>query len=314
MIHFVYGYGDKFESQPYGGGMASRILQTGQPLLINRNIGTRSAELNISRVGIPSKSYLGVPIPVGNEIIGVISVQSTEREDRFGETDLRLLTTIAANVGVAVHNAQLFEEARQARLLAEGADAAKSSFLSTVSHELRTPLTSVLGFAKIIKKRLDEKLFPLIPRDDPRVVKSMQQVDENLNVVVTEGERLTKLIDEVLDLAKIESGKLEWKMEVLSVPEIIDRATAATSSLFEAKSLKLNVDIEENLPKITGDRDRLIQVAINLISNAVKFTDQGSVSFKARREDGEVIISVIDTGTRELHPMTSRRSSRSSNR
>ncbi|MEP7271956.1 MAG: ATP-binding protein, partial [Acidobacteriota bacterium] len=250
----------------------------------------------IDRVGVPSKSYLGVPIPVGDEMIGVISVQSTEKEDRFGESDLRLLATIAANVGVAVHNARLFEEAKQARAMAEGADAAKSSFLSTVSHELRTPLTSVLGFAKIIKKRLDEKLFPLIPIDDPRTVKTMKQVDDNLNVVVTEGERLTKLIDEVLDLAKIESGKLDWKMEVLSVPEIIDRATAATSSLFDSKNLKLIVDLEDDLPQINGDRDRLIQVAINLISNAVKFTDAGSVTFHARLHNDEIVISVIDTG------------------
>ena len=121
--------------------------------------------------------------------------------------------------------------------MAEEADAAKSAFLSTVSHELRTPLTSVLGFAKIIKKRLDERIFPLVPTDDRKVAQTIQQVDDNLKVVVSEGERLTKLIDDVLDLAKIEAGKLEWHMEAVTVADIIDRATAATASLLEQKGL-----------------------------------------------------------------------------
>ena len=146
------------------------------------------------------------------------------------------------------HNAKLFEEASQARAAAEQADAAKSSFLSTVSHELRTPLTSVLGFAKIIRRRLEERLFPLIPEDDRKVQQAKQQVIENLEVVVSEGERLTKLIDDVLDLAKIEAGKFTWNMASVSVSDVIERAVAATGSLFEAKKLNLVRDIEPDLP------------------------------------------------------------------
>jgi CheY-like chemotaxis protein len=186
--------------------------------------------------------------------------------------------------------------AERARAVAVEADAAKSSFLSTVSHELRTPLTSVLGFAKIIKKRLDDRIFPLVPTDDRKIAQTMQQVDENLKVVVSEGERLTKLIDDVLDLAKIEAGKLEWHMEPVTIGDIVDRATAATSSLFEQKGLRLIKDIAPNLPSITGDRDRLIQVVINLISNAVKFTDVGSVTCRAVRRGGDLVVSIVDTG------------------
>ena len=295
-VHFPYGYGDTFTSRPHGTGMTSRIIDTGEPLLINEDISVRTAQLNIQRRGVPAKSYLGVPIPAGGEVIGVISVQDTKQEGRFTEDDLRLLTTIATNVGVAIQNARLFEETKQAKAAAEEADAAKSAFLSTVSHELRTPLTSVLGFAKIIKKRLEDRLFPLIVSDDRKVQQAMQQVADNLNVVVSEGERLTKLIDDVLDLAKIEAGKLEWHMEPLTVPDIVERATAATSSLFEHKGLQMVKDIEADLPSIVGDRDRLIQVVINLISNSVKFTDQGSVTCRARRRDGELVVSVIDTG------------------
>jgi DNA-binding response OmpR family regulator len=136
----------------------------------------------------------------------------------------------------------------------------------------------------------------MVKSDDHRVQQAMQQVGDNLKVVVSEGERLTKLIDDVLDLAKIESGKLEWHMETLTVPDIIDRATAATSSLFENKDLKLIKDLGPELPAISGDRDRLIQVVINLISNAVKFTTTGSVTCRAVERGGEIVVSVIDTG------------------
>ena len=295
-IHFRYGYGDSFAPLPLGTGMTSRILQTGEPLLINEDIGGRSAQLNITRSGAEAKSYLGVPIPVGSDVIGVLSVQSTEEEGRFSDADLRLLTTIAANVGVAIHNARLYDEARQARAAAEEADAAKSAFLSTVSHELRTPLTSVLGFAKIIKKRLEERVFPLLTTDDRKVRQTIQQVGDNLDVVVSEGARLTKLIDDVLDLAKIEAGKLEWHMETVAVADIVDRAASATSSLFAHKGLAFVRDVVPDLPPVLGDADRLLQVLINLISNAVKFTDAGSVTCRARLQDDGIAVSVIDTG------------------
>jgi signal transduction histidine kinase/DNA-binding response OmpR family regulator len=296
MIDFPYGYGDEFPSRPLGVGMTSRIIQTGEPLLINEDLDSQAAKLNIKRSGLAAKSYVGVPIPVGGRVIGVLSVQSTEEEGRFTETDLRLLTTIAANVGVAIHNARLFEEARLARAAAEEADAAKSAFLSTVSHELRTPLTSVLGFAKIIRKRLEDRIFPLLTMDDARLHQTVQQISENLTVVVSEGERLTKLIDDVLDLAKIEAGKLEWHMDEVAVADIIDRATAATSSLFEHKGLPLLKDVAPGLPPVVGDADRLLQVVINLISNAVKFTEAGSVTCRARLQEDGIVVSVVDTG------------------
>jgi len=188
---------------------------------------------------------------------------------------------------------------REAELRAQTAEAAseaKSVFLSNVSHELRTPLTSVLGFAKIIKKRLVEKIFPLVQAEDHKTQHLIEQVAENLNVVVAEGERLTALIDNVLDLAKIEAGKVEWNMTTVAVPEIMARATLATASLFDGGALKLIQEVEANLPEIVGDQDRLIQVVTNLISNAVKFTEKGLVTCRASRRDGEIVVSISDTG------------------
>ncbi|MBV8073120.1 MAG: response regulator, partial [Acidobacteriaceae bacterium] len=296
MIHFPYTYGEEAESRPFGEGLTSHIIRTAQPLLINQDLNTTRDQLGIERIGRQAASYLGVPIPAGGDTVGVLSVQTTEQENRFTEADQRLLSTVASSVGVAIHNARLFDEAREARKAAEEADAAKSSFLSTVSHELRTPLTSVLGFAKIIRRRLEERILPLIPAGDRKVDQAKEQVLENLGVVVAEGQRLTQLIDDVLDLAKIEAGKFTWNMQTLSVAELIDRAVAATSSLFESKPVQLVKNVEANLPAITGDQDRLIQVVINLISNATKFTPSGTVTVAARTKGDEITVSITDSG------------------
>ncbi|MGQ0736627.1 MAG: ATP-binding protein, partial [Acidobacteriota bacterium] len=255
------------------------------------------------------ESIIYLPLETKDRVLGIITIQSFEK-NAYTEYDLNVLQSLASYTSVALDNAdayrqlneheleirRLFEEAQQARAAAEQADAAKSAFLSTVSHELRTPLTSVLGFAKIIKKRLEERIFPLIQTDDRKIVQTMQQVEENLKVVVSEGERLTKLIDDVLDLAKIEAGKLEWHMESVTVADIISRATSATAALFEQTGLHLVTEVADGLPAVHGDRDRLIQVLINLISNAVKFTSAGQVTCRAVRDDGRIVVSVIDTG------------------
>lgn len=182
----------------------------------------------------------------------------------------------------------------------------KDDFLSTVSHELRTPLTSVLGFAKVIARKLNDVVFPLVPTVDAKTVRTVQQIGDNLAIIVAEGERLTALINDVLDISKMEAGKVEWKHEPASIPGILEHAIAATRSLFERKEVGIVTEIAADLPPVCCDRDRIIQVAINLLSNAVKFTDRGSVSVAARRRrpgdpplaDGGdfVVVAVSDTG------------------
>ncbi|NJK60631.1 MAG: HAMP domain-containing protein, partial [Oscillatoriales cyanobacterium SM2_1_8] len=142
-------------------------------------------------------------------------------------------------------------------------DRMKTDFVSSVSHELRTPLTSILGFAKLIHKKLTETIFPALNTDDKKTQRAVKQVGENIEIVVAEGTRLTKLINDVLDIAKMEAGKLDWRMESLTVTELVDRALAATSALFEAKGLVAAREVAPDLPGLVGDRDRLIQVLIN---------------------------------------------------
>gem|GEM_PF-573394 len=176
-------------------------------------------------------------------------------------------------------------------------DQMKTNFLSTVSHELRTPLTSVMGFARILQKKFESTLFPpLSQNEDKKVQKAMRQVMENAQIIVDEGERLTTLINDVLDLAKMEAGRVDWNMRELRIEDIIDRAIAATSALVAHKPVQLRKNFAADLPPFEGDRDRLIQVVINLISNAVKFTDQGDVTCRAMANGNELVVSVTDSG------------------
>ena len=180
---------------------------------------------------------------------------------------------------------------------AEAANEAKSSFLANVSHELRTPLTSILGFARIVQKRVASVVLPLLGTVDGQVARAVGQIERNLGIILLEGERLTKLVNEVLDLEKIEAGEMVWNVTELDVAELVDRAAAATESLYRQKGLDFVAEIEPGLPRMLGDGDRVVQVLINLISNAVKFTDTGRITCSARADPaGRVRVSVTDSG------------------
>jgi PAS domain S-box-containing protein len=175
-------------------------------------------------------------------------------------------------------------------------DQMKTDFLSTVSHELRTPLTSVLGFAKLIQKKLEDVILPIVPMAERKTARSVQQVRDNLHIIVSEGERLTSLINDVLDIAKIEAGKVEWHMAPVAIAEVVNQAVAATSVLAQNSKLHVIQKIAPNLPLVMVDRDRMIQVLINLLSNAIKFTDEGYVTCQVEQAQEMIVVRVTDTG------------------
>ncbi len=175
-------------------------------------------------------------------------------------------------------------------------DMMKTDFISTVSHELRTPLTSILGFANIISKKFKDSVYPVLNLEDKKTKKTADQIESNLGIIISEGQRLTSLINEVLDIAKMEAGKVEWKDERFTAIYAIEHAVSATSSLFQEKKLGIVTDIEDGLPDIFADKDRFIQVIINLLSNAVKFTSYGDITVGAKSFRDSVLISVSDKG------------------
>ncbi|BDQ37921.1 hypothetical protein SYK_22810 [Pseudodesulfovibrio nedwellii] len=177
------------------------------------------------------------------------------------------------------------------------ANQAKSEFLAIVSHELRTPLTSILGFANIIRKKLVKTVFPSVTPDAPASVhKEIKRVKRNIDIITSEGNRLTALINDVLDLSKLEANKVEFNFAPVNPQEFIHRSVEATAGLFKDTNLVLLLELEPDLPLINGDLNRLIQVMVNLISNGVKFTPEGSLTCRARHCDDTIRISVADTG------------------
>lgn len=172
----------------------------------------------------------------------------------------------------------------------------KTDFLATVSHELRTPLTSVLGFASVIQSKLETVIFPQLDSQNPKLTKTAKKIETNLEIIIQESERLTALINDVLDIAKMESGAVEWSFQPCQLGPIIHRVIATLTPLFELKNLELLAFIPEELPPILGDEDRLLQVLVNLLSNALKFTAKGRVSCEVTVLPGALEVRIKDTG------------------
>ena len=175
-------------------------------------------------------------------------------------------------------------------------DRMKTDFLSTVSHELRTPLTSVLGFTSIIETKLRSRIAPAVAQDNTKAQKALRVTEKNLKIVVSEAERLTTLVNEVLDIAKMEEGKVNWDFQQANPAAILQQAVEATDPLFENKPVQLVADFPNVLPSCMLDRDRILQVLINLISNAIKFTEKGFVKCCGSVQNGKLLIRVIDSG------------------
>jgi signal transduction histidine kinase len=172
---------------------------------------------------------------------------------------------------------------REANERLQELDRLKDDFVSTVSHELRTPLTSIRAFSEILV-------------DNPDLDPAERQ--DYLRIVVDETERLTRLINQVLDLSKLESGAAEWRIEPIELPQVITTSVQATAQLFRAKQVALDLELPEPGPTVSGDRDRLVQVLVNLLSNAVKFCDPevGRVQIGLDVVDGQARVDVRDNG------------------
>ncbi len=192
----------------------------------------------------------------------------------------------------------------------------KSDFVTTVSHELRTPLTSVLGFAKLIGRALQKEILPKMSEEDRydrHIQRALRRIERNLDIMIMEGERLTRLLQDVLDISKMESGKVEWRDAEMDLLALIQEVAAAYREQANEKGLSLEVKAceESSLLPLVADRERITQVLENLLSNAVKFTETGGITVSARflapgeaahgwrateAQGGGVRVAVQDTG------------------
>jgi len=228
-----------------------------------------------------TRSELAIPMMLGNRLLGIFDLQSTE-PDRFGEDDLRVLNSLAEQIAVAVRNAQLFAEVEASREAAEEANRIKSQFLANMSHELRTPLNAILNFTGFIA---DGVLGPI--NEEQRDI---------LQKVIGSSQHLLSLINDILDLTKIEVGMMDLFLEEVDMNAALNASIATAKGLVKDTDIELRVNVEENLPHIIGDKRRIRQILLNLISNAVKFTPAGTVTITAQQADGAIYLAVSDTG------------------
>lgn len=234
-------------------------------------------------------SELAVPMIVGDTLLGVFDVQSDVAE-RFSEEDVRVYSTLAAQVAVALQNAELYAEQLETVERLRELDNMKSAFLANMSHELRTPLNSILGFTQVIMEGLDGPLTDLMISD--------------LELIEKNGNHLLNLINDVLDMAKIEAGRLTMSPEPLNLYELFDDVIVTNSPLARDKGLYMNLeaDYEEDWT-VMADHVRMRQILINLIGNSLKFTDSGGITIELEklwaRSEGEsdrIQARIRDTG------------------
>jgi signal transduction histidine kinase/ActR/RegA family two-component response regulator len=229
---------------------------------------------------------VGIPLKIGTRVIGALDIQSTQI-DSFHDEDIRVLQTLADQIAVAIDNAKSYELAQKAVTEIRELDRIKSQFLANMSHELRTPLNSIIGFSRVILKGIDGP------------VSDQQQQD--LNAIYNSGQHLLGLINDILDLSKIEAGKMDLAVEEMNIGDTINSVMSTAAGLVKDKTVKLKHEVPPDLPTIRADPMRIRQILINLMANAAKFTDEGSITVSAEPHisptgHSEVLISITDTG------------------
>jgi signal transduction histidine kinase len=216
----------------------------------------------------------------GNPIGVIILARKAIRA--FSDKQIELATTFADQAVIAIENVRLFDEIQDKSRQLEIASQHKSQFLANMSHELRTPLNAILGYAELIL----DNIYGETPE-------KMREVLERLQ---TNGKHLLGLINDVLDLSKIEAGQLTLDLADYSLTDVVHTVITAVEPLASGKQLALTAEMAPNLPPGRGDGRRLAQVLLNLVGNAIKFTDQGEVAIRATTADGSFTVAVCDTG------------------
>jgi len=269
---------------PMAGNPSYEILRdTQQPVAIE-DVSTHPATAQVkdmfSELGI--KSVLLVPLVVRGELVGSVGLDAVDRTRVFNESELEFCRTMASQAAIAIENMRAFEEQKEVAEQLREVDRLKTQFLANMSHELRTPLNSIIGFSRVIIKGIDGPLT------------EMQKTD--LTAISNSGQHLLSLINNMLDLVKIEAGKMELSFEEVDLKPTIKGVMSSAVGLIKDKPIRLEQHVPDDLPIIWADSTRLRQVLLNLISNAAKFTEKGKITLTAGCTEEWITIQVTDTG------------------
>jgi signal transduction histidine kinase len=263
------------------GSIVGRVVLDRAPVHIQDSQADRDSEMAARSKSGNVRTMLGVPLLREGAPIGVLLLQR-RRIEPFTDKQIELATTFADQAVIAIENVRLFDEIQdKSRQLAE-ASQHKSQFLANMSHELRTPLNAILGYTELIS----DGVYGPPPKKMTAVLK---RVESN-------GKHLLGLINAVLDLSKIEAGQLVLDLTDYSLKDVVQTVFAAVEALAADKKLALRAEVSAALPPARGDERRLTQVLLNLMGNAIKFTDTGEVTVTASVGNGTFNVSVRDTG------------------
>jgi signal transduction histidine kinase len=269
----------------HGEGATGRATTTRTPvqvtnLLEERELGATRLRPIAARHGY--RSVLAVPLLREERIMGALAVWRKETGD-FAPGVVNLLQTFATQSALAIQNARLFREIEDKSRQIEAANRHKSEFLANMSHELRTPLNAIIGFSEV----LQEKLFGELN----------EKQAEYTSDILTSGQHLLSLINEILDLSKVEAGRMELELASFDLPLAIDNARTFVRERAVKHGITLDVDVDDRLGEYVGDERKIKQILLNLLSNAVKFTPEGGrISITANKTENGAEISVSDTG------------------
>jgi len=248
-------------------------------ILDEREYGATRLRPILARLGY--RSLMAVPLLREERIVGGLVVWRTET-GAFSATVVNLLQTFASQSVLAIENARLFREIEENGRQLETASKHKSQFLANMSHELRTPLNAILGYTELILDNIYGEVG--------------ERVRDVLGRLEKSGRHLLALINDVLDLSKIEAGQLTLALSDYSMPDVVQTVATAVESLAAEKHLALKVTVAPDLPLGRGDERRIGQVLLNLVGNAIKFTEVGEVRVEVSASDGAFRVAVADTG------------------